>query len=91
MEIHVVTMLERGGSTGYARTTDRAYIAGVFDDLKQAITAGEIEESWQDNHYCYTITKHELNTCENWQDKLAYSDEQGTQLTMRLENEHVAF
>ena len=91
MEIHVVTMLKRGGSTGYARKDEHAYIAGVYDDLRQAITAGEIEEQWNDGHFRYTITKHELNTCENWQDKLAYSDEQGTQLTMRLENEHVAF
>jgi hypothetical protein len=32
-----------------------------------------------------------LNVCENWQEKLAYSDEHGVQLTMRFENEHVAF
>jgi len=91
MDIHVVTMLERGGSTGYARTTDKAYISGVFDSLSQAITAGEIEEAWQDNHYCYTISKHELNTCEDWQNKIDYVEEKGTQLTFDFGMQDVRF
>jgi hypothetical protein len=91
MDIHVVTMLERGGSTGYPRYTEWAYVAGVFDDLAKAITAGEIEEAWQDNSYAYTITKHELNTCENWQDKMSYVEEKGTQLTFNFGMQNVRF
>lgn len=66
MFLYVTEMLR------YGDREKHSYVLGVFSSEEKAEYAGDVEKSWRACKYEPRVTKLELDTVDNWSDKVLH-------------------